>query len=102
MQLRSGHCLRKGVKVTLSTTAGTKNLIHELAHEILHQVEKVPLDNTFRELEAEAVAYVVGRHFGLEGLSSPNYMALHGADAKMILMHLERIKNISIEIIEVL
>jgi hypothetical protein len=53
-------------------------------------------------LEAESVAYVVANHFGLDGLSSPNYVALHGATAELIIEHLERIRNIAKEIIQAL
>jgi hypothetical protein len=88
-----------GGVIFLSPTAGTKTLIHEIAHELLHHVEAAPKGKTIRELEAEAVAYVVSRHFGMEGLSSPNYVALHGADAEMIMAHLERIRSTGAEII---
>jgi hypothetical protein len=88
-----------GGKILLDPEAGTKTLIHEIAHEMLHHVENVLSDNTTRELEAESVAYVVARHFGLNGLSSPNYNALHGATAELILEHLERIRNTATEII---
>ena len=88
-----------GGKVILDPEAGTKTLIHEIAHELLHHVKNVLTDNTYRELEAESVAYVVARHFGLNGLSSPNYNALHGATADLILEHLERIRNTAAEII---
>ena len=57
------------------------------------------MDKTIRELEAESVAYVVGKHFGLNGLSSPNYVALHGATSEMILDHLERIRKVATELI---
>jgi len=50
-------------------------------------------------LEAESVAYVVAGHFGLCGLASPNYVALHGADAELILAHLERIRKTAKDII---
>ena len=66
---------------------------------MLHHVKNVLTDRTYRELEAESVAYVVARHFGLNGLSSPNYNALHGATADLILQHLERIRNTAAEII---
>jgi hypothetical protein len=88
-----------GGKIILDYEAGTKTLIHEIAHEMLHHVENVLSNSTIRELEAESVAYVVARHFGLEGLSSPNYNALHGATAELIMEHLERIRNIAVEII---
>ena len=88
-----------GGVIFLAPQAGTKTLVHEIAHEILHHVENAPTDKRIQELEAEAVAYVVGKHFGLEGLSSPNYVALHGADAEMIMGHMERIRSTSTEII---
>jgi hypothetical protein len=88
-----------GGKVILDPQAGTKTLIHEIAHELLHHVKNVLTDSTYRELEAESVAYVVARHFGMNGLSSPNYNALHGATADLILKHLEGIRNTAAEII---
>ena len=88
-----------GGKIELAPEAGTKTLIHELAHELMHQGGDRPVDKTIRELEAESVAYVVARHFGMQDLASPNYVALHGADAKLILVHLERIRNTASRII---
>jgi hypothetical protein len=89
-----------GNKVILDPKAGTKTLIHEIAHELLHHVEGVLTSRVTRELEAESVAYVVAKHFGLNGLSSPNYNALHGATAEMIMDCLERIRNTAAEIIQ--
>ena len=66
---------------------------------LMHHGDDRLLDKTILELEAESVAYVVARHFGMEELASPNYIALHGADAGMILAHLERIRNNASEII---
>ena len=74
-------------------------MIHELAHELLHQQADAPRDTTIMELEAESVAYIVAKHFGLEGLSSPNYVALHGASADMFLANMERIRYTAAEII---
>jgi hypothetical protein len=91
-----------GGKIILDPEAGTKTLIHEIAHELLHHVEGVLICSTVRELEAESVAYVVAKHFGCNGLASPNYVALHGATAAMIIDHLERIRNVATEIILVL
>jgi len=88
-----------GGKVILDPQAGTKTLIHEITHEMLHHEKNVLTDRTYRELEAESVAYVVAKHFGLNGLSSPNYNALHGATADLIMQHLERIRNTAAEII---
>jgi hypothetical protein len=91
-----------GGTIILSPKTGTKTLIHEIAHELLHHKQNELTLQSIRELEAEAVAYVVGKHFGLDGLSSPNYVALHGANAEIIMEHLERIRNTSKEIIQAL
>lgn len=92
----------KGGSIDLDPSAGTKTLIHEIAHELLHRDENRPDTPVVRELEAESVAYVVGKHFGLDGLSSPNYVALHGATSEMVMGHLERIRKAAAEIINAL
>ena len=71
----------RGGSILLAPEAGTKTLIHEIAHELLHKGENIVRNKTILELEAESVAYVVARHFGLGGLASLNYIALHRADA---------------------
>ena len=92
-----------GGRIILDPEAGTKTLIHEMAHEMLHQgIELLQTNPALRELEAESVAYIVAKHFGLNGLASPNYVALHGADSAMILDHLERIRCTAVEIISAL
>ena len=73
--------------------------MHEIAHELMHHGDDRPSDKTLLELEAESVAYVVSRHFGLDNLASPNYVALHGATSELIMQHLERIRNTATEII---
>ena len=88
-----------GGSILLSPEAGTKTLIHEIAHELMHQDENRPADKSIRELEAESVAYVVARYFGIDGLASPNYVALHGANMEMIMSHLERVRDTSAYII---
>ena len=92
-----------GGRIILDPQAGTKTLIHEIAHELLHHAhEIIPTERTIYELEAESVAYVVGKHFGLSGLSSPNYVALHGATAELVMEHLEQVRNTAAEIIRAL
>ena len=46
------------------------------------------------------MAWVCSRHFGLESSGSPNYIALHGNSAELILKHLEHIRKVAAEIIE--
>lgn len=79
-----------GGHILIAPTAGTKTLIHELAHELLHQGQCQPSREAM-ETEAEAVAYVVARHFGLPDLNSPNYLALWNADSSILRAHFERI-----------
>jgi hypothetical protein len=84
-----------GGLITLSPMAGTKTLIHEIAHELLHHgPDRLP-DPQLRELEAEAVAYVVASHFGLHDLACPNYLALSQADGNAIMQRLTRIQTIA-------
>jgi hypothetical protein len=89
----------KGGEIILDPTAGTKTLIHELAHELLHKGNDNQLDRTTKEIEAEATAYAVAAHFGLPDLASPNYIALCGGTAKDITARLHRIIKTASEII---
>jgi N-terminal domain of anti-restriction factor ArdC len=92
-----------GGKIVLDPEAGTKTLIHEIAHEMLHQcAESFQTNSVVRELEAEGIAYVVAKHFGLNSLASPNYIALHGVTAELIMEHLERIRTTATMIIQAL
>jgi hypothetical protein len=91
--------LSKGGSIVLDPAAGTKTLIHEIAHELMHRDSTRPDDADIRELEAESVAFVVGKHFGLESIGSPNYVALRGVTSRNILSHMDRISQISAEII---
>jgi len=68
----------KGGAIEISPNAGTKTLIHEIAHELMHQGIMLVNDHATRELQAEAVAYVVSRYLGLQDLRSSNYLALSG------------------------
>ena len=88
----------EGGSIVLSSHAGTKTLIHEIAHEILKH-HGAMLDHRTRETEAEAVAYTVACHFGLPDLASPNYLALVHSDKDLILAHMTRIREVSALII---
>jgi hypothetical protein len=89
----------KGGLIELSPDAGTITLVHELAHELLHHREDQPVSKAVKELEAESVAFVVARHFGLDVATSPNYIALYRIDSKSIMEHQERIRRVASEII---
>ena len=74
-------------------------LAHEFAHELLHGVqERMGLSKKIKELEAEATAYVVCRHFGLS-TESPTYLALYGVEELDIRASLQRIISTSSRII---
>jgi hypothetical protein len=54
-------------------------LVHETAHEMMHKAERrTATTKTVRELEAEAVAFVVGKAIGLiNGTTSADYTQRH-------------------------
>lgn len=85
--------------IHVSPAKGTKTLFHELAHELLFQDDEHHKYKTILDIEVESVAYAVSKYFGMDGLSSPYYVSLHGANAELILEHLERIRNFSAELI---
>ena len=87
-----------GGSIVLSPEAGTKTLIHEIAHELFHQVENNQLTRAEKEMEAESVAYVVCTYFGFSNLKSPNYLALHGLKKDTILDCFQRI-NLLVKVI---
>jgi hypothetical protein len=76
-------------------------LVHEWAHELLHQVKAIageeahrPASKVVRETEAEAVAFVVNTAIGLEtGSASSDYIAMHAGDAKTLAASLERVQR---------
>jgi len=83
--------------------AGT--LIHEYAHALLHtwtsEESAVPAEHEKREVEAEAVAYVVGRHLGLDMSGSAFYLAAwQGEETDAISTRLGRITKAASSIID--
>jgi len=55
-----------------------RTLIHEYAHALLHFDVDDDTERSKREVEAEAVAYVVGRYCGLDTSGSAFYLAAWG------------------------
>jgi antirestriction protein ArdC len=84
------------IRQSLSTPAKCATIIHEAAHELLHQGENRSEAKTKtrsqRELEAEATAYVVMRHFGIEHVAS-NYLATYNVDGEQLRDSLETISG---------
>nr|WP_250874086.1 SprT-like domain-containing protein [Halomarina rubra] len=76
-------------------------LIHEYAHALLHMDRSVsPEERAKREVEAESVAYVVGRHFGLDVDNAALYIARwEGDDTDVLTERLARIATASEQVI---
>lgn len=79
--LGNAYGVSKGGKiVVLSSLTDTQKfwvLAHELAHEYLHKkTERITYSKKLKETEAEATAYIVCRHFGLNPKSS-TYLAIY-------------------------
>ncbi len=88
-----------------STGQQVKTLFHEVAHERLHQApdgKRSPdITRSAAELEAEAVAYVVCRHFGLDvELRAGRYITMWGGDSKALAGSLSRISEAAKGLIE--
>ncbi|TDX36952.1 uncharacterized protein DUF955 [Halanaerobium congolense] len=65
------------INKALNPTEKAAVIIHELAHEILHsREERAVLTKEVKELEAEAVSFVVMDHYNLE-IKSDQYLALY-------------------------
>jgi hypothetical protein len=87
---------------TLTPAEELQVLSHELAHELLHRgPRRVETTRQIRELEAEAVAYVVTCACGLENsTASWDYIKLYGGDEKLLAQSLSHIQRASAEILD--
>ena len=101
---RSPHSLQPLVEVQDRENQAdlAVTLIHEFAHALLHfDVDDGP-ERTKREVEAEAVAYIVGRYCGLDTSGSAFYLAAWNSDdTEVIRERLERISRTAEVIIDV-
>ena len=76
-------------------------LTHEYAHELLHRGSDRPESRDTRELEAEAVAFVVGQAIGLEVAdASRDYIHLYSGDSAALTASLERIQRTASSILQ--
>jgi hypothetical protein len=77
-----------------------RTLIHEYAHALLHFDVDDDTERSKREVEAEAVAYVVGRYCGLDTSGSAFYLAAwESDDLEVIQDRLGRISSTAQKII---
>jgi antirestriction protein ArdC len=90
------------LKASLAPAEEFSTMVHELAHEMLHQdPANRPKEKTVREAEAEAVAYVVCQGIGLDGnTASSDYIQLYDGNKKTLMASLERIQRTAAEILE--
>jgi hypothetical protein len=78
-------------------------LTHEYAHELLHHADDRPDSRDTRELEAEAVAFVVGGAVGLNTSdSSRDYIQLYSGDRAALAASLDRIQRTAASILQAL
>ncbi|RLM63636.1 ArdC-like ssDNA-binding domain-containing protein [Halorubrum sp. Atlit-26R] len=68
-------------------------LVHEYAHALLHDDVDDATERAKREVEAEAVGYIVGRYCGLDTSGSAFYLAAWQDDDSVVLQ--ERLSRIS-------
>jgi len=81
----------------LGTAETFRTMVHEFAHEKLHK-HGVKESKTVRETEADATAFVVCRHFGLQ-CDTSDYLLLYDATPKVLLERFEAIRTTAAEII---
>lgn len=76
-------------------------LVHELAHEVMHQGgQKNKVSKRVLETEAEAVAFVVSSAVGLDcGTACSDYIQLYRGDVDTLQESLTRIQQVASEII---
>ena len=90
--LSCGGCIQ--VLTGLSAGSEFAVLTHEYAHELLHRGNDRPASRDTRELEAEAVAFVVGQAVGLKiADAARDYIHLYSGDGSALTASLDRIQR---------
>ena len=92
------------LRADLSPAESFSVLVHELAHEMLHQTDKEHRPSkTVRETEAESVAFAVSQAIGLETTTAASdYIQLYAGDKETLAASLDRIQHAATAIIEAL
>jgi antirestriction protein ArdC len=104
-ELGAAEGLSKGGTIVIQPDLGSAKtfsvLAHELAHEMLHKGERrTETSKQQRELEAEAVAFVVCHAFGIESVShASDYIPLYKGDAELLGKSLDYFRQTAAEII---
>lgn len=88
---------------SLSATDTFAVLAHELGHQLLHRADVATEETTrdTRELEAEAVSFVIGEAVGLDGAAhSADYIQLYDGNTEALTASLARIHKAAAEILD--
>lgn len=105
-QLGGAFGMSKGgaivLKEALDPAQEFTTLVHELAHEILHHGDgRQGTTRQSRELQAEAVAFVVAQAVGLDsGTASSDYIQLYKGDKNLLLESLDAVRKAAGTILE--
>jgi len=92
-----------GVRDRANEANLARTLIHEYAHTLLHFDVDDDTEQSKREVEGEAVAYVVGRYCGLDTSGSAFHLAAwESGDPEVVRERLGRISRTAEELIDVL
>lgn len=99
-----------GKKIATRTGMSSRNrirtLVHEWAHELLHQgaenAEQRARSKQVKECQAEATSYVVLSHFGIRNEFSSDYLQNWGNDAETLLAELGQVQKAATAIITAL
>ena len=87
----------------LSPATEFTTLVDEYAHELLHRADDRPASRDTRELEAEAVAFVVGGAVGPNPSDAfRDYIHLYRGDREALAGSLDRIQHAASEILAAL
>lgn len=89
------------IRGDLSPAEALTTLLHEAAHELLHQDRAVVRPpHVVRELEADAVACVVAEALGLRAIAATaDYVHLHQGSAELLALSLGRIRRVAGELL---
>jgi len=86
----------------LAPATAFTTVVHEYAHELLHRADDRPASRDTRELEAEAVAFVVGNAVGLDtSNASRDYIHLYRGDREALARSLDRVQRAAAVILTV-
>lgn len=101
------HGASTGGRILIRTDLDSRSrllvLAHELAHELAHHGEAAgdtPLP--LRELEAESVAFVVGRVLGVDSPFSSDYLSSYGLDAPALQAALVTIQTLVRQVVAII